>query len=86
MRTVYARERLAETIRAVAEDALDPIGANLTERTWLLDNRVSDRVVDDVTEATLDDLVDRLAGMPDTRMPDTRVPVAGAGAVRRSHD
>ena len=32
--TVHARARIEDTIRAVVEDALDPIGADLTERPW----------------------------------------------------
>ncbi len=66
--TVHARARIADTIRAVVEDALDPIGADLTERPWSSTGSRYERIIEDVAGDALEELTVELASTPDLRI------------------
>jgi hypothetical protein len=66
--TAHARARIEETIRAVVEDAMDPIGSDLTERSWMFGGSPYDRIIDDVAEAALEELTAGLASAPDRQL------------------
>ena len=66
--SVHARARIADTIRAVVEDALDPIGADLTERPWPSTDSRYERIIEDVAGDALEELTVELASSPDLRI------------------
>jgi hypothetical protein len=64
LRAVYARERIQEVVRALAEDALDPNGRDVSP--WADDARFDDdlgHAIDEVTDAAHDLLAERLADL-----------------------
>lgn len=65
MRSVYAHDRLADAIRDVVEDALDPVGSDMHEHRWVSRASPPREMVEVVVGATLDDLIDRLAAEPE---------------------
>ena len=69
LRTVHARARIEDTIRAVVEDALDPIGADLTERPWSSGGSRYERIIEDVASDALEELTVELAAAPDLPIP-----------------
>ena len=73
LRTVHARARIEDTIRAVVEDALDPIGADLTERPWSSGGSRYERIIEDVAAEALEELTAELAATPDLRIEPTAV-------------
>jgi len=54
--TVHARARIEDVIRQVVEDALDPIGTDLTERPWSHAGTRYERIIEDVAGEALEEL------------------------------